>query len=242
LSDDLPLLEGRSYVVTGTSRGIGDTIASRLSAFGADVLAVSRSGGAPEPVAGRVVSRHVDLRDLDAPAAVLAEALAAFGHVDGLVNNAGVIYFADCWEHGDAEWDDVFATNLTAPFRLSQALARHWIELGREAAIVHIGSIESEVAIERQAAYAASKGGILGLTRALAIELAPHGIRVNALGPGVIATEMSDTMLETVRPRIPLGRMGASSEIGDVVAFLLSDLARYVTGTMLYADGGYTAR
>ena len=131
---------------------------------------------------------------------------------------------------------------MTAPFRLSQAFARRWIELGQEAAIVNVGSIESEVAIERQAGYAATKGGMLGLTRAMALELAPYGIRVNALGPGVIETEMSDTMLETVRPRIPLGRLGTSSEIGDVAGFLLSDLARYVTGAMLFADGGYTAR
>jgi NAD(P)-dependent dehydrogenase (short-subunit alcohol dehydrogenase family) len=238
----LPLLEGRAYVVTGASRGIGCAIASRLSALGADVLAVSRGGSAPEPVAGGIVSQRVDLREADAPGQVLVAALEAFGHVDGLVNNAGVIHFADCWLHGDAEWDDLFATNLTAPFRLSQAFARRWIELGQEAAIVNVGSIESEVAIERQAGYAATKGGMLGLTRTMALELAPYGIRVNALGPGVIATEMSDTMLETVRQRIPLGRLGTSSEIGDVVGFLLSDLARYVTGAMLFADGGYTAR
>jgi NAD(P)-dependent dehydrogenase (short-subunit alcohol dehydrogenase family) len=234
----LPLLEGRAYVVTGASRGIGSAIASRLSAFGADVLAVSRSGDAPEGV----VSHRADLRDVDAPAEVLAAVVEAFGRVDGLVNNAGVIHFADCWEHGDAEWDDVFATNLTAPFRLGQAFARRWVERGEEGAIVNIGSIESEVAIERQAGYAATKGGILGLTRATALELAPHGIRVNAVAPGVIETEMSDAMLGTTASRIPLGRLGTASEVGDVVGFLLSDLARYVTGTMLYADGGYTAR
>lgn len=238
----LPLLDGRSYVVTGTSRGIGSAIGSRLSALGANVLAVSRTGGSPATVVGRIVPQHVDLRDLDAPADVLAAALAAFGTVDGLVNNAGVIHFADCWQHGDDEWDDLFATNLTAPFRLAQAFARHWIGAGRHGAIVNVGSIESEVAIERQAGYAASKGGLLGLTRAMALELAPHGIRVNAVGPGVIATEMSDTMLETIRPRIPLGRMGSPSEVGDAVGFLLSDLAGYVTGTILYADGGYTAQ
>jgi len=238
----LPLLEGRAYVVTGASRGIGHAIASRLSALGAGVLAVSRGVSAPEPMAGGIVSQRVDLREVDAPGQVLAAALEEFEQVDGLVNNAGVIYFADCWLHGDAEWDDLFATNVTAPFRLSQAFARRWIELGQEAAIVNVGSIESEVAIEQQAGYAATKGGMLGLTRAMALDLAPYGIRVNALGPGVIETEMSDTMLETVRPRIPLGRLGTSSEIGDVVGFLLSDLARYVTGAMLFADGGYTAR
>jgi NAD(P)-dependent dehydrogenase (short-subunit alcohol dehydrogenase family) len=242
LSSALPLLEGRAYVVTGASRGIGRGIASRLSAFGGDVLAVSRGGGVPEPAAGQVVAHRLDLRDVDAPTRVLAAAVDAFGRVDGLVNNAGVIHFADCWSHGDAEWDEVFETNLTVPFRLAQAFARRWIEKGMDGAIVNIGSIESEVAIERQAGYAATKGGMLGLTRAMAIELAPHGIRVNAVGPGVIETEMSGAMLETTRARIPLRRLGSSGEIGDVVGFLLSDLARYVTGAILFADGGYTAR
>jgi NAD(P)-dependent dehydrogenase (short-subunit alcohol dehydrogenase family) len=242
LSDALPLLEGRAYVVTGASRGIGRAIVARLSAFGGNVLAVSRSGGPIESQRGRIVECRCDIRGLDAPAEVLNAAVEAFGRVDGLVNNAGVIHFADCWAHGDDEWDDLFETNLTAPFRLSQAFARRWIDAGQAGAVVNIGSIESEVAIEKQAGYAATKGGILGLTRAMALELAPHRIRVNALGPGVIETEMSDTMLETVRPRIPLGRMGKAAEVGDVVGFLLSDLASYVTGAIVFADGGYTTR
>lgn len=236
----LPLLEGRAHVVTGASRGIGRAIASRLTAFGADVLAVSRGGDGPASEGGRIVCTALDLRDPEAPTQLVAAALDAFGRVDGLVNNAGVIHFADCWLHGDEEWNEVFETNLTAPFRLGQAFACHWIGAGQEGVIVNMGSIESEVAIERQAGYAATKGGVLGLSRAMALELAPYRIRVNVVAPGVINTEMSETMLETVGPRIPLGRMGASEEIGDVVGFLLSDLSSYVTGTVLLADGGYT--
>jgi NAD(P)-dependent dehydrogenase (short-subunit alcohol dehydrogenase family) len=229
-------------VVTGASRGIGRAIAARISAAGGDVLAVSRSGDTPPTVAGRIEALALDVRAAEAPGRVLATALEAFDRADGLVNNAGIIHFAHCWEHGDLEWDELVATNLTAPFRLSQALVRHWLERGEPGVVVNVGSVESEVAIENQAGYAATKGGVLGLTRAMALELAPHGIRVNAVGPGVIDTGMTGPLKAETEARIPLGRLGATEEVGDVVVYLLSDLASYVTGTILYADGGYTAR
>jgi NAD(P)-dependent dehydrogenase (short-subunit alcohol dehydrogenase family) len=240
--NDVALLAGRAVVVTGTSRGIGRGIAAGLSAAGADVLAVSRTRTACDAGPGRIVPVAVDLRDETAPGRIVEAALEAFGRVDGLVNNAGVIHFVDCWLHGDAEWDDVFETNLTAPFRLSQAVVRHWLAHGERGVIVNLGSVESEVVIERQAGYAATKGAILGLTRAMALELAPHGIRVNAIGPGVIATEMSEALKGETFARIPMQRLGQVDEISDVAVFLLSDLARYLTGTIVYADGGYTAQ
>jgi NAD(P)-dependent dehydrogenase (short-subunit alcohol dehydrogenase family) len=237
-----PLLAGRAFVVTGTSRGIGRAIAARISAAGGDVLAVSRGGGAPPPAAGRIESLALDVTAADAPGRALATALESFDRADGLVNNAGIIHFARCWEHGDVEWDELVATNLTAPFRLSQAFVRHWLERGEPGVVVNLGSVESKVAIESQAGYAATKGGVLGLTRAMALELAPHGIRVNAVGPGVIDTGMTGPVRTETEARIPLGRLGATQEVGDTVVYLLSDLASYVTGTILYADGGYTAR
>jgi glucose 1-dehydrogenase len=230
------------FVVTGASRGIGRAIAARISAAGGDVLAVSRSGDASPPVAGRIEPLSLDVRAAGAPGRVLETALEVFDRVDGLVNNAGIIHFAPCWQHGDLEWDELVATNLTAPFRLSQALVRHWLERDEPGVVVNVGSVESEVAIENQAGYAATKGGILGLTRVMAIELAPHGIRVNAVGPGVIDTGMTGPVKTETEARIPLGRLGATEEVADVVVYLLSDLASYVTGTILYADGGYTAR
>lgn len=228
--------------MTGASRGIGHAIAMQLSAAGASVLAASRSGTGPDAVRGDVVCAQIDVCGDDGPRRVLDAALDAFDRVDGLVNNAGVIHFSPCWEHGDPEWDNLVATNLTAPFRISQAFVRHWLDTGSPGAIVNMGSIESEVAIEKQAGYAATKGGILGLTRAMAVELAPHRIRVNALGPGVIDTGMTGPVKAETEARIPMGRLGTPDDVGRAVAFLLSDLAGYVTGTILYADGGYTAR
>ena len=139
--------------------------------------------------------------------------------------------------------------NLTVPFRLSQLLAGHWVEEQMQTpapprAIVNVCSIESEIAWADppQAAYAATKGGLLGLTRAMAVELAPQGIRVVAVGPGAIATAMTSDAPE-VTETIPLGqRLGTPEEVGDAVAFLLSDAARYMTGGIVYVDGGYLLR
>lgn len=241
-------LDGRVVVVTGSSRGIGAGIVKRLLANGANVLGISRTAEG-RTAEGRFVQIECDLLSADSPDTVLDAALGAFGRIDALVNNAGLLIEGACWEQPDAELDEMLAVNLTAPFRLSQRLAAHWLQMQeREAAgtdgrgaIVNVCSIESHVgwADPPQAAYAASKGGLLGLTRAMALELAPRGIRVVAVGPGAIATGMTPTA-PAVTEAIPLEhRLGTPEEIGDVVAFLLSDAARYVTGEIVYADGGY---
>jgi NAD(P)-dependent dehydrogenase (short-subunit alcohol dehydrogenase family) len=242
LSDAPSLLAGRAFVVTGTSRGIGRAIASGISAVEGDVVAVSRRGEAPPPIAGRIEALTLDVTAADAPALAYDASLRLFGRVDGLVNNAGVIHFGPCHTFGDAEWDELVETNLTAPFRFAQEFVRRWLEDRVAAVIVNLGSVESEVAIEQQVGYAATKGGILGLTRAMAIELAPHGVRVNAVGPGVIDTGMTGPVKAETETRIPLGRLGTTEEVADAVVFLLSDQSSYVTGAILFADGGYTAR
>jgi glucose 1-dehydrogenase len=227
-------LQGRVVVVTGTSRGIGAGIAARLIAAGARVFGVSRTrmdadaARALAPTAGAFAQIECDVTARDAPARVLAGALDAYGRVDGLVNNAGVLFEGACWEQGDAEIDATLAVNLTAPFCLAQAFAAHWLARGAAGVIVNVCSVESQVAWADppHAAYAASKGGLLGLTRAQALELAPRGIRVLAVGPGVVATEMA------LDP----------ATIGDVVAFLLSDAASYIVGEIVYPDGGYLLR
>jgi NAD(P)-dependent dehydrogenase (short-subunit alcohol dehydrogenase family) len=223
-------------VVTGTSRGIGVGIAQRLSAAGVLVFGVSRTPG-------EWVALECDLTDADAPERVLAAALDAHGRVDALVNNAGVLFEGNCWEQGDEQVQATLELNLTVPFRLSQLLAAHWVALGEPGTIVNICSIESQIAWADppEAAYATSKGGLLGLTRAMALELAPQDIRVLALGPGMVATAMTPPDAPA-RTAIPLGRLGTPAEIGDVVAFLLSDAARYMTGEIVYVDGGYLLR
>lgn len=232
-------LDGRVVVVTGSSRGIGAGIASCLLAAGARVLGVSRTP--PVDRDERLAWLECDLLADDATERVIVGALDAYGRVDALVNNAGLLLPGACWRQSDAELDAMIELNLTAPFRLSQRFARHWIDHGARGAILNICSIESEVAWADppQAAYAATKGGLLGLTRALALELAEYGIRVLAIGPGAIATAMTADS-ESVRAAIPLGhRLGTPAEIGELTAFLLSDAASYVTGEIVYADGGY---
>ena len=234
-------LEGRVAVVTGASRGIGAGIAACLTAAGARVAGVSRTS-APEGFADDAfVQIECDLRSHDAPEVVMRGALDAFGRVDVLVNNAGALVEGACWEQTDAELDAMVELNLTAPFRLSQRFAAHWHADGIPGVIVNVCSIESLVAWADppQAAYATTKGGLLGLTRAMALELAPSGIRVVAVGPGAIATALTPDS-SRLRDAIPLGRrLGTPEEIGEVVAFLVSDAARYVTGEVVYADGGY---
>jgi len=242
LTERQPLLAGRAFVVTGTSRGIGQAIATAISGEGGDVVGISRRGESPAAVSGRIEPLALDVTAADTPARALDATLELFGRVDGLVNNAGVIHFDPCHTYGDAEWGELIATNLTAPFRLSQAFAQHWIAQGSHGSIVNLGSVESEVAIENQVGYAATKGGILGLTRVMAVELAAHQIRVNAVGPGVIDTGMSGPLKTETEKRIPLGRLGTPEEAANAVVYLLSEHASYVTGTILYADGGYTAQ
>lgn len=224
-------------IVTGASRGIGEGIALRLAAAGMQVFGVSRSPG-------EAVHLECDLTDPSASERVLAGALAAYGRVDALVNNAGLLLEANCWEQSDEDIDAMLAINLTVPFLLAQAVAGHWVKEGVQGTIVNVCSIESQVgwADPPQAAYAATKGGLLGLTRAQALELAPHGIRAVAVGPGPIATAMTPEMPE-LEQAIPLGgRPGTPRDVGDVVAFLISDAARYLTGGIVYVDGGYLLR
>jgi NAD(P)-dependent dehydrogenase (short-subunit alcohol dehydrogenase family) len=228
---------GPVAIVTGASRGIGEAIAGRLAAAGWRAFGVSRS-------AGEDVRLRCDLTEPGACERVLAAALDSYGRVDALVNNAGLLLEGNCWEQPEEDVEAMIALNVTVPFLLSQAVASHWVEEGVKGTIVNVCSIESQVAWADppQAAYAATKGGLLGLTRAQALELAPHGIRAVAVGPGPIATGMTPPMPE-LEQAIPLGgRAGTPEDVGDVVAFLLSDAARYVTGEIVYVDGGYLLR
>ncbi len=245
-------LNGRVAVVTGAAQGIGAACVERLVRDGAAValwdVDDARCGALVarlQAVAARVQAFHCDVsRKADVDAA-LAATLAAFGQVNALVNNAGIFKAADFLDITEADWDAVIGVNLKGSFLVGQAVAR---AMSGPGAIVNMSSVNGSMAIPSIASYNASKGGIDQLTRVMALALADRGIRVNAVGPGTIATELaraavlgSDEARERILSRTPLRRLGEPSEVADVVAFLLSDAASYMTGEIVYVDGGRRA-
>ena len=244
-------LNGRRVIITGAGRGIGLACARRFAAEGASVLIVDRdaSAGAAavaelEGEGARAAFHLADLSSPEAIPGIVEAAVRALGGVDILVNNAGIAPTADFFELGQAEFDLVMAINLRAPFLLTQAAARRMREQGGGGAVINLSSINAVLSGPTSLSYAVSKGGLNQLTRNCAIALAPYGIRVNAVGPGTIATELAaqaGLTGEGVRPvleRTPMGRLGEASEIAAVAAFLASDDASFVSGQTVYADGG----
>ncbi len=243
---------GRVYIVTGAARGIGEACARRLVRDGAvvglwDVDAPALSALAEELRAqGATVSTsHVDVSKASEVVEAVAATRAALGRLDGLVNNAGIFRAAPFLEVSEADWDAVIAVNLKGSFLVGQAVARALVAQGRSGAIVNMSSVNARLTIPTIASYNASKGGVDQLTRVMALSLADHGIRVNGVAPGTIATELaakavlgSDEARQRIMSRTPMKRLGQPGEVADVVAWLLSDAASYVTGETVLVDGG----
>jgi NAD(P)-dependent dehydrogenase (short-subunit alcohol dehydrogenase family) len=232
-------------LVTGGAQGIGLACGRALAADGYRVMLVDVKDSvttAATTIAGR--GFVCDVADTDALLALFDQIEAEEGPIAALVNNAGIAKPGDFLNYDLADFDAVIGLNLRSVFAATQRAAKGMIKAGIKGAIVNMSSINAVVAIPAIPAYCASKGGVQQLTKASALALAPHGIRVNAVGPGSIDTEMmagvnaSPEALARVLSRTPIGRVGSADEIGSVVAFLCSPKSSYVTGETIYVDGG----
>ncbi len=252
-------LEGRVALVTGAGSGIGRAVCVRLAEEGADVVVTSLTPAHVEAtrreverVSGRVpLALAFDVADRRAAAAVVAEVVDRYGQIDVLSNNGGIDlpHAPAVVETTDEEWDRVLAVNMTGIFSVCRAAIPALRDGG---SIVNIASMNSLVAYENSAPYSASKGALLQFTRALALELAPRGIRANCVCPGIIDTPLTDSFLEladdpaALRAEYaavaPLGRLGTAREVANCVLFLATDESTFVTGSALVVDGGSTAR
>jgi len=241
-------LEGKVALVTGASRGIGEAIARRLASEGAAVLAAARTAEALDRVVGEIGAAGgkasalpLDLADEVSIAAGAKAALDRHGQVDILVNNAGVTEDNLLLRLSKEAWDRVLATNLTGVFLLTQAVVRSMLKR-RYGRIVNVTSVVGLMGNAGQANYAASKAGLVGFTKSLARELGSRNITCNAVAPGFIATAMTEQMTDEARAalsgQISLGRLGSPEDVAAAVAFLASEDAAYVTGTVLNVSGG----
>ena len=251
-------LSGKVTIITGGARGIGYACAERFVADGAKVILadIDEKGGkdAAEKLSGTGelpifiecdVGERLDVRNL------VAQSVDAYGRVDVLINNAAQLDSAPCLELEEEQFDAVLKTNLKGPFLASQAAAKQMVAQveagGLPGTIINMSSVNAVFALPDHLAYTVAKGGLAQLTKAMALALAPSGIRVNAIGPGSIMTEMLEKVAtdkdvsNRIMSRTPIGRFGEPSEIAAIAAFLASDESSYITGTTIYADGGRLA-
>jgi glucose 1-dehydrogenase len=245
-------LQGKVAIVTGAGSGNGRGIALRFAEEGARVIVADvAEAGAAETVAqiaavgGTAAAVRADVSDKAQAQIMAEEAVRRFGALDILVNNAGIEFLTPFLDISESEWDRILDVNLKGAFLCGQAAARRMVTAGRGGKILNIASINSQIALAKQAHYVSSKGGLLMLTKAMAIELAPHRINVNAIGPGVIDTALTKGSLADPERRamllshVPWGRVGQPRDIANAALFLCTDEADYVTGTILYVDGGW---
>lgn len=247
-----PTLEGRKAIITGGARGIGKAIAKEMLLEGADValldIEAELMGKTQVELStlrddARVFAVRCDVRDQEQVEEAVGHSFDALGSVDILVNSAGLIRKAPLTEIDLSDWNLQFDVNVKGTFLMCRAVVRRWRELGRRGRIVNISSVHGKISFPVASAYAATKGAVNMFTRSLASELAPHKINVNALAPGATDTELNipfytPPVREAMAKRIPWGEIGDPSDVGHAAVFLASDNARYITGEVLYVDGG----
>lgn len=242
-------LSGQVALVTGGNRGLGRTLVDRLAQAGADVAIVGRDADGCAAAAAELseaghsaIAVPADMRQPDDISAAVAETVARLGRLDIIVNNAGAYPHSALLELPVEEWDDVLDTNLRGPFLAIREGSRQMIAQGAGGRIVNIASIDAVAPEPRFSHYDASKGGLVALTRSLALELGEHGITINAVGPGLIDSPDLAAVVPKRRAafleHVPLGSIGSADDIADAVLFLSSGMARWITGQTIYVDGG----
>ena len=246
-------LTGQRAIVTGASRGLGRHFAFTLARAGAGVVLSARgidrletAVAEIEGFGGCAVAVQVDVADAKSVRACIETAENALGPIDILVNNAGIAVTKPMLEHTEEDWDSVLDTNLKGIWLMAQEVARRIVRREQSGSIINIASVLGERGIAQLPGYCASKGGIINLTRAMAVELAPHGVRVNTIAPGYIETDMNREFFATqagqrLIKRIPQRRVGQAEDLEGVLLLLASDASRYMTGSVITIDGGQSA-
>jgi len=245
-------LEGKCGLVTGSGSGIGKGMAAGLAEAGAKVALAARnmdklSKAASEMTASGldVFPFQVDMAKPDSISDLVKVVVKEFSHIDFLFNNAGMIHRAPMEEFPLEKWEEMIKVNLTGPFLLSQAVAKHMIEKGIKGSIVNTSSLIAVFGGVTVPAYAATKGGLTQLTKSMCNDLAKYGIRVNAIGPGWVKTEMTQAIqnnperFQSISTRIPLGRWANPEDLAGLAVFLASEASTYITGQVIFIDGGY---
>ncbi len=246
-------LAGQVALITGASRGFGRSIAGALANAGVDLALMSRRLADVEAVAAeltpsgrKAIPLQGDVTRIEDVEAAVGRAIAVLGRIDILVNNAGINIRKTALDLTEVDWDQTLDTNLKGCFLVARAVGRHMVA-NKKGSVVNIASMTASVALPERAAYASSKGGLVQLTRTLAVEWAPHNVRVNAICPGPFLTELNRSVLndpEKVQyfmDRMPMKRFGRPEELHGAVIFLASEASSFITGTTLYLDGGWTA-
>lgn len=242
-------LAGKTALITGAARGIGRAIALRFAAEGANLLICDLNLDSLHAVAveaesngATVLARRADVADRAQVQAFVDDGIAGFGMIHTVVNNAGLFFNAPFEQTTDEQYDRIMAVNVKSVFLVSQIVIRHWLQREIKGAIVNLASIGAAVAFVDSAAYCTTKGAVAAMTRCIALEYGPRGIRANSMAPGIIDTPMLPSAEDSenwANNTIPLRRLGEPKDVADVALFLASDESRYITGEMIFVDGGW---